>query len=80
MLGRLRMDMADCIDTFIEFSQALFNPKRGSLDPRRAIDFVKANGKFDEQPLEALVKQKIRTAGLDENCLLKDERSDSCKV
>ena len=80
MLGRLRMKLSECEDTFTEFSKAIFTQKRSTVDPRRLLDFVNADGKFDEQPLEKLVKDKIRAARLEEGCLLKDLRDDACKV
>jgi hypothetical protein len=80
MLGRLRMSLASCENTYAEFAEAIFSPRRHTLDPRRMTDFLKANGKFDEEPLETLVKQRIGDAGLDEGALLKDDRSDACNV
>jgi hypothetical protein len=72
--------MAECEDTFVESSKAIFRARRSKYDPRRAVDFIKANGKFDEQPLENLVKKKMTEAELEDSALLKDEREDSCKV
>lgn len=79
MLGRLRMSLKSCESTYSEFADAIFTPRRYPVDPRRVTDFLKANGKFNETPLEELLKQRILDAGL-ENALLKDERPDACKV
>jgi patatin-like phospholipase/acyl hydrolase len=80
MVGRLRMPIAECEDAFAEFSNAIFTPRRHSYDPLRALDFVNANGKFDVQPLERLVKSKVVSKNLTEDALLQDNAQDSCKV
>lgn len=80
MLGRLRMGVLECESTYAEFADAIFTPRRSHIDPRRALDFVKANGKFDEAPLESLVKTRLVEAGLGEQDLLRDDRGDACKV
>jgi patatin-like phospholipase/acyl hydrolase len=81
MLGRLRMSMAECEKAYIQIAEAIFTPRRHQMNiPGKAIDFLKVNGKFYEQPLEEILKQKIKDAGLDANALLEDVRPGSCKV
>jgi patatin-like phospholipase/acyl hydrolase len=81
MLGRLRMSVEDCEDAYAQLSDAIFTPRRNRANiPGRALDFLKANGKFDERPLEEILKRKIADAGLDADELLEDARPDSCKV
>jgi len=79
MLGRLRMSVQSCESTYCEFTDAIFTSRKPH-DSRRATDFLKTNGKFNETPLEELLKQRILKSDLEENALLKDERPDACKV
>ena len=81
MLGRLRMSVRDCEKSYAELSEAIFAPRRSRADiVGRGIDFLKANGRFDESPLEKSIKAKIVDAGMDEDALLEDSRPDACKV
>ncbi|KIM96989.1 hypothetical protein OIDMADRAFT_105858 [Oidiodendron maius Zn] len=81
MLGRLRMSMAECEKAYVQLAEAIFTPRRHQINiPGKAIDFLKVNGKFDEQPLEEILKQKIKDAGLEVDALLEDLRPGSCKV
>lgn len=81
MLGRLRMSVQDCEKAYSDLAGSLFTPRHGRSDVvGRAVDFLKANGRFDETPLEENVKARIADAGLDENELLEDERRETCKV
>ncbi|KUJ08246.1 uncharacterized protein LY89DRAFT_338869 [Mollisia scopiformis] len=45
-----------------------------------SVDLLKANGKFDEKPLDANVEASIVAAKEGEEALLKDSRSDACKI
>jgi predicted acylesterase/phospholipase RssA len=81
MLGRLRMSVHDCEKAYSDLAGSLFTPRHGRSDVvSRAVDFLKANGRFDETRLEENVKARIADAGLDENELLEDERRGTCKV
>ena len=83
MLGRLRMSLQECEIAYTSLSRNIFAPNRNDLDPRRLYDFLKANGKFDEHPLEQSIKETIRAKRLDDETLLQefDEDSDRpCKV
>jgi hypothetical protein len=81
MLGRLRMSVEECERAYIQLAEAIFTPRRHKMNiGGKAIDFLKVNGKFDEQPLEEILKQKIKDAGLDIDELLEDLRPGSCKV
>jgi predicted acylesterase/phospholipase RssA len=81
MLGRLRMSVRDCEKSYAELSEAIFAPRRNPANiVGRGIDFLKANGRFDESPLEKSIKEKVVGAGMDEEELLEDFRPDACKV
>lgn len=82
MLGRLRMSLKDCEAAYIRLSSEIFTPVRNNTDPRRIYDFFKANGKFDEKPLERCIKKAVIDYGLDEDALLEEFHIDlePCKV
>ena len=81
MLGRLRMSLDECEEAYKALSEQIFTPIRDAVDPRRVYDFLKANGKFDEKPLERCIKDTIRSRRLDPDDLLRDFDEDtSCKV
>ena len=83
MLGRLRMTLKECEDAYTMLSQNIFTPVRKNVDPRRLTDFLKANGKFDEHPLEESIKNTIRMKKMDEETLLQEFDQDPdqpCKV
>ena len=82
MLGRLRMSLRECEATYIRLSSEIFTPVRNNADPRRVYDFFKANGKFDEKPLELCIKKAVTDYGLDEDALLQEFHTDlePCKV
>ena len=76
------MSLKDCEATYIQLSKEIFTPVRDVADPLRVYDFFKANGKFDEKPLERCIKEAVRRNGLDEDALLKefDSEYEPCKV
>lgn len=75
------MSVDQCEAAYAQLANAIFTPRRHQANiPGRTIDFLKANGKFDEIPLETILREKIEEAGLDADQLLEDLRADSCKV
>ena len=83
MLGRLRMSLQECENAYIMLSEKIFTPNRKDVDPRKIYDFLKANGKFDEKPLETSIKQTVREKTNDENALLREFDHDPnvpCRV
>jgi predicted acylesterase/phospholipase RssA len=83
MLGRLRMSLKECKAAYIMLSEQIFTPNRNEIDPRRVIDFLKANGRFDEKPLEQRIKEAIRQRSLPVDALLhevSEDPNEPCKV
>ena len=74
------MSLQECEESYVALSREIFHPVRRKVDPRRIADFLKANGKFDEIPLEDCIKSAIRSRELNEDALLRDEKPDACKV
>lgn len=78
MLGRLRMSVADCIKAYKHLSHEIFTSTHGSANVAgKAIDFLKAKGKFRSEPLERCIKQMLKDHNLSEDELLVDHNPDS---
>lgn len=81
MLGRLRMSLDECEEAYKTLSKEIFSATaHGSANPRRMYDFLKANGKFDEKPLESSIRDTLLGRNLAENELLQDRDPDACRV
>ena len=81
MLGRLRMSLDECEEAYKTLSKKIFSATaHGSANPRRMYDFLKANGKFDERPLEESIRDTLWGRNLAENELLQERDSEACKV
>ena len=59
MLGRLEMSIEDCIEKYIELSDAIFVKKRHRLRLNTDIQ-----GRFDTDELERSIKNIIKDVGL----------------
>ncbi|KAK6499025.1 hypothetical protein TWF481_011595 [Arthrobotrys musiformis] len=93
MLGRLRMSVEECLSCWADLSKKIFQPKRSKYNPLKAVSFLKADGRFDAEILEAGIKDIIRKklsqpyilanekipTNLEE-VLLWGQAEDSCKV
>ena len=53
MLGRLQMSVEDCIDKYLEISEAAFQPRRRNINIfARARDGWNIRGRFDTSALQ----------------------------
>ena len=75
MLGRLRMSIDECIDAYLQLSDRIFQKKRHRVTVKGKIQ-----GRFDSDELERAVKDVIKTQGVPEDALLKDDPETACKV
>lgn len=81
MLGRLRMSVDDCIDAYTKLSEKIFEPVLSKANvPGRAIQKLRAEGKFEAHVLEEQIKQLLRKRGWPEEALLTDNSADAPKV
>ncbi len=80
MLGRLHMTLQECEKAYVQLSETIFTPVQNAADPRRMYKFLRADGRFSEDPLEDCIKATIRSKGLSDDALLRDEDHDTCKV
>lgn len=74
MLGRLRMSIAEVEEAFLEMSGEIFRPRKRHWANLigRALDYVKASARFDDEVLKQAIIKIIRKKGFDENGLLRD--------
>ncbi len=81
MLGRLRMTLDDCQAAYLQLSERIFNPRRRKLNyAGKAKDFLLANGRFDSEELEAVIKEiLVDRCKMPEDELLQ-EKDPKCNV
>lgn len=75
MLGRLKMDIDDCIKAYATLSARAFQKVKHRINLRG-----KLQGRFDEIALKNAIQDVVAEAGLDRDALLKDDPSAPCKV
>lgn len=75
MLGRLKMSIDDCIETYADLFDRVFRKKRHRIGLRGNLQ-----GRFDTQELEQAIKDAIVKCGLPEDELFKDLPGAPCKV
>lgn len=81
MLGRLKMDIEECITAYLEISRDVFQPKKRKYDIfGRASDALKVRGRFDSEALKRGIQKIVVQAGEDENAKLKIEDEPKCRV
>ena len=74
MLGRLEMDVDDCIDAYTDMFKVIFGKKGLPVNA-----WGKIKGRFDSIVLEECVKSILKRRGLSEGDPLNDGRN-RCKV
>ena len=78
MLGRLKMDIRECIDAYIQLSESVFQPKRSLND---IIRRWKGRGKFNSEKLTKAIREITEKAGQNADAkLLEDDFDPKCKV
>lgn len=77
MLGRLKMDVDDCITAYCELTKQIFAKRLRKL-PLGLGGKVKA--RFDSQKLEDAIKDVVTKSGNPETALLDDEKDRGCRV
>lgn len=76
MLGRLRMNVDECIDAYLKLSARVFQRKH--LSPITMKGQTKA--RFSSEELEKAIKDVIGSCNLHEDALMKDTSPQACKV
>ncbi|KUJ10547.1 FabD/lysophospholipase-like protein [Mollisia scopiformis] len=81
MLGRLGMDIQQCIDAYQQLSKGAFHPRRQLRIPfRRAQGFDQVSRRFDGDKITQIVKEIVRGAGEHADARLKLSEDPQCKV
>ena len=77
MLGRLEMNIDDCIEAFTEMMDEIFKQKA-------KIPFKLFSGKvkprYDSATLERCIKKVVTNTGLPPDAKLRDRKYSNCKV
>lgn len=74
MLGRLEMDVEECIDAYTTMFKTVFGKKGLPVNM-----WGKVKGRFDSNVLEECIKKILKDRGLPEEELLNDGK-ERCKV
>lgn len=76
MLGRLEMDVDECIAAYIELAEAVFGKKRSVLPFNRK---GKVKGRFDSTKVENAIQKVVRSK-VNEADLLNDGVDRGCRT
>ena len=76
MLGRLKMSINECIEAYLLLSDRIFQKKKR----RVAKIYGSIQGRFDSEELAKVLKEVIKSKGLDEGSLLEEIPEASCKM
>ena len=77
MLGRLEMDVDDCITAYCDLASEVFGEKLSAF-PTTLKGKVKA--RFDSTKLESAVQKVIRQSGIPETSLFSDGTERGCRT
>jgi len=81
MLGRLKMDVDDCITAYLQISRDVFQPKKRKFNLLgRARAALKVRGRFDSEALKKGIQTIVRKAGEPGEAKLKIEDEPKCRV
>ena len=75
MLGRLQMNIDDCITAYVNLSDRVFTKRRHRVTISGTVQ-----GRFDTDELEKAIKEIVVQSGLPEDALLWDIVPARCKV
>jgi hypothetical protein len=77
MLGRLEMDVDECITAYIELAASVFGEKLS----RTPFNFMgRVQARFDKAKLESAIRSVIRLSGVSETDLLNDGAGRGCRT
>ena len=81
MLGRLRMSVRDCEAAYLRLSERIFESKRSKVDLlSRSKDFLLANGRFDSQKFEDVIKEMMKEKAMIDSSVLLQDPDCKCRV
>jgi patatin-like phospholipase/acyl hydrolase len=81
MLGRLKMDVEDCIAAYLQISRDVFQPKKKRFDIfGRASAALKVRERFDSKELKKRIQTIVVQAGETGEAKLKIENAPKCRV
>ena len=75
MLGRLKMNINECIETYLSLSDRIFQKNN-----YRKKKLGKIEGNYDSEEVAKIVKEVVKDKGMDEASLLLEVPEASCKM
>jgi hypothetical protein len=81
MLGRLKMDIEDCITAYLQISRDVFQPTKKRFNIfGRASDALNVRGRFNSEALKKGIQKIVEKAGETGEAKLKIEDEPKCHV
>ena len=81
MLGRLKMDVDDCIQAYLQLSQDVLKPRKKKFNfLGRASDALKVRGRFDSESLKREIQKIVVRTGEKGDAKLRVEGVPRCRV
>ena len=77
MLGRLEMDVDECITAYSDLAEVVFGQKQSSLPFNIK---VKVQSRFDSAKLESAIRKVLVQSGASETDLLNDGTDRGCRT
>jgi hypothetical protein len=77
MLGRLEMDVDECINAFSRFTKAIFAHKNNRLPFSSTL---KTQPRFDSATLEKAIQETIAGRNISQRALFNDDKERRCKT
>ena len=76
MLGRLRMDVQECIDVYLEMADGVF----GKVHHLPVNLRGRTHGRYNQDALQEAIENTLQRKGLPKITLLKDDDPYGCKM
>ena len=77
MLGRLRMDVQECIRIYLQLAESVFS--KVHYVPIHLLN-GRTKSRYNQEALESAIRRILEERNMSPNTLLKDEDPYSCKV
>lgn len=80
MLGRLKMDVSECIQSYTSMFQRIFEKQKHKYPVNLWDNFGYLQNKFDSDILKEAIKKIVNDQGLSETEYFNSEEERSCRV
>lgn len=80
MLGRLKMDVSECIQSYTSMFKRIFEKQKHKYPVNLWENFGDLQNKFDSEILRGSIRKIVEDRGLSETEYLNSEEERSCRV